>query len=107
MNSKRSLMTALVGLAMLATPIAAAAHDYNHYDHATHAARVAAATHPFANHAFGNGAFAVRHERHEERAIANANAYRNYGYGQRLRRSRIRRPGVRRPRLCGPRVCGS
>ncbi len=34
MNSKRSLMTALVGLAMLATPIAAAAHDYNHYDHA-------------------------------------------------------------------------
>jgi hypothetical protein len=81
MNSKRSLMTALVGLAMLATPIAAAAHDYNHYDHATHAARVAAETHPFANHAFGNGAFA-RHERHEERAIADANAYRNYGYGR-------------------------
>ncbi len=80
MNSKRSLMTALVGLAMLATPIAAAAHDYNHYDHATHAARVAAATHPFANHVFGNGAFA-RHERHEERAIADANAYRNYGRG--------------------------
>ena len=80
MNSKRSLMTALVGLAMLATPIAAAAHDYNHYDHATHAARVAAATHPFANHVFGNGAFA-RHERHEERAIADANAYRNYGNG--------------------------
>jgi hypothetical protein len=84
MNSKRSLMTALVGLAMLATPIAAAAHDYNHYDHATHAARVAAAVnagHPFASHAFGNGAFA-RHERHEERAIADANAYRNYGYGR-------------------------
>ena len=85
MNSKRSLMTALVGLAMLATPIAAAAHDYNHYDHATHAARVAAAvnaSHPFAGHAFGgNGAFA-RHERHEERAIADANAYRNYGYGR-------------------------
>src|SRR5271156_2822488 len=80
MNSKRSLMTALVGLAMLATPIAAAAHDYNHYDHATHAARVAAETHPFANHAYGNGAFA-RHERHEERAIADANAYRNYGRG--------------------------
>jgi hypothetical protein len=80
MNSKRSLMTALVGLAMLATPIAAAAHDYNHYDHATHAARVAAATHPFANHVYGNGAFA-RHERHEERAIADANAYRNYGRG--------------------------
>jgi|SRR5271170_2805905 len=80
MNSKRSLMTALVGLAMLATPIAAAAHDYNHYDHAAHAARVAAATHPFANHVFGNGAFA-RHERHEERAIADANAYRNYGRG--------------------------
>ena len=38
MNSKRGLMTALVGLAMLATPIAAAAHDYNHYDHAAHAA---------------------------------------------------------------------
>src|SRR5271156_6555714 len=80
MNSKRSLMTALVGLAMLATPIAAAAHDYNHYDHATHAARVAAETHPFASHAFGNGAFA-RHERHEERGIADANAYRNYGRG--------------------------
>src|SRR5271156_2826734 len=80
MNSKRSLMTALVGLAMLATPIAAAAHDYNHYDHPAHAARVAAATHPFANHVFGNGAFA-RHERHEERAIADANAYRNYGRG--------------------------
>src|SRR5271163_1854459 len=80
MNSTRSLMTALVGLAMLATPIAAAAHDYNHYDHPAHAARVAAATHPFANHVFGNGAFA-RHERHEERAIADANAYRNYGRG--------------------------
>ena len=32
MNSKRGLMTVLVGLAMLATPIAAAAKDYNHHD---------------------------------------------------------------------------
>ena len=83
MNSKRSLMTALVGLAMLATPISCRCPRLHHYDHATHAARVAAAvnaTHPFANHAFGNGAFA-RHERHEERAIADANAYRNYGRG--------------------------
>ena len=110
MNSKRSLMTALVGLAMLATPIAAAAHDYNHYDHATHAARVAAAvnaTHPFANHAFGgNGAFA-RHERHEERAIADANAYRNYGRGYGLRRSRVRCSRIHRPRLCGSCICCS
>jgi hypothetical protein len=40
MNSKRGLMTVLVGLAMLATPITAAAKDYKHYE--SHAARVAA-----------------------------------------------------------------
>jgi len=32
MNSKRGLMTVLVGVAMLATPIAAAAKDFKHND---------------------------------------------------------------------------
>ena len=32
MNSKRGLITVLVGLAMLATPIAAAAKDHGHSD---------------------------------------------------------------------------
>jgi len=66
MNSKRGLMTVLVGLAMLATPIAAAANDHNHFD--AHAARVAA-----------RNTAVARHDRHENRAWENANAYRNYG----------------------------
>ena len=66
MNSKRGLMTVLVGLAMLATPIAAAAKDYKHYD--AHAARVAA-----------RSTAVARHDWHEQRAWENANAYRNYG----------------------------
>lgn len=89
MNSKRSLMTALVGLAMLATPITAAAHDYNYNHNNSHAARVAssvsstprsfATTRNF-NHAFSNNAVA-RHDFREERNLADLNAYRNYGRG--------------------------
>ncbi len=41
MKSKRSLMTVLVGLAMLAAPITAAAYDNNHRAHNdSHAAHV-------------------------------------------------------------------
>ena len=70
MNSKRGLMTVLVGLAMLATPIAAAAKDYKHYE--SHAARVAArstwmpAPAAVVSHGYGHRAW-------------DANAYRTYG----------------------------
>jgi hypothetical protein len=72
MNSKRGLVTVLIGLAMLATPMAAAAKDYHHYD--SHAARVEAravnaSAHPFA--ATRNYDRFVRHD---------AAAYRDYGY---------------------------
>jgi hypothetical protein len=66
MNSKRGLMMVLVGLAMLATPIAAAAKDYKHYD--SHAARAEARS----------TALDARHDWNEHRAW-DANAYRNYG----------------------------
>jgi hypothetical protein len=94
MNSKRSLMTALVGLAMLATPITAAAYDNNYNHNNSHAARVAssvnstrsfAATRNF-NHSFANanafhGNAVARHDFREERRMADLNAYRNYGRG--------------------------
>jgi hypothetical protein len=94
MNSKRSLMTALVGLAMLATPITAAAYDNNYNHNKSHAERVAssvnstrsfAATRNF-NHSFANtnafhGNAVARHDFREERRLADANAYRNYGRG--------------------------
>jgi len=69
MNSKRSLLTALVGLAMLATPITAAAYDNNYKHNNSHAARVAssvnstrsfAATRNF-NHSFANTNAVARH----------------------------------------------
>src|SRR6202167_1529768 len=72
MNSKLGLVTVLVGFAMLATPMAAAAKDYHHYH--SHAARVEAravnaSAHPFA--ATRNYDRFVRHD---------AAAYRDYGY---------------------------
>jgi hypothetical protein len=83
MNSKRSLMTVLVGLAMLATPIAAAAKDHNYNN--SHAARVArsfsgrnVAPAVVTGHDFRNGSIA-RHDWRENRAWENANAYSNYG----------------------------
>jgi hypothetical protein len=100
MFSKRSLMTAMVGLAMLATPITAAAYDHNYNHNNAHAARVASAVNSaprsFAttrnfNHSFTNGnafhgnAFhgnaVARHDFREERRLADLNAYRNYGRG--------------------------
>ncbi len=94
MRSKLNLMAVLVGLAMVATPLTAAAKDHNRYDN-SHAARVASSTHYVApaavtRHEFSNGARATwmtglapnaRRNWREERALANANAYRNYGYG--------------------------
>ncbi|MFZ2060753.1 MAG: hypothetical protein WAU82_07060 [Candidatus Binatus sp.] len=70
MNSKRGLMTVLVGLAMLATPIAAAAKDYKHSE--SHAARAAArstwmpAPAMVPSHRYGHRGW-------------DANAYRAYG----------------------------
>ena len=86
MKSKRGLMTVLVGLAMLATPIAAAAKDYNHYDsHAARAARSFTARTGVPAVVTGrNGtwmpapAAVARHDWNEHRGW-DANAYRNYG----------------------------
>lgn len=64
-------MTVLVGLAMLATPIAAAAKDYKHYE--SHAARVAARS-----TWMPAPAMVARHGWNEHRAW-DANAYRTYG----------------------------
>jgi hypothetical protein len=89
MKSKRSVMTVLVGLAMLATPIAAAAHSNDNYAHnnsrAAHVSRSSNA--PARNVA---PAVVTRHEFHNNAVPANrgwranrdwrdANAYRNYG----------------------------
>src|SRR5579863_6849579 len=88
MKSKLNLMTAMVGLAMLATPLTAAAKDHGRYNY-SHAARVASATpyvapvtrHEFRQEAKGtwmNGISpnAGRGWRHD-RGWADANAYRN------------------------------
>ncbi len=76
MNSKRGLMTVLVGLAMLATPVAAAARDYKHYDgHAAHVTRNF-------DRAVRNDAVA-NHDWRANRAWADNHAYRNYGYANR------------------------
>jgi len=87
MNSKKGLMTVLVGLAMLATPIAAAAKDHNQYD--SHQANVS-------KHEFRNGhamwmpapAGVARHDWKEDRHEwkhgwngGDADDYRGYGYG--------------------------
>src|SRR6266851_4524548 len=94
MKSKRSLVTALIGLAMLAAPISAAARDNDRYNQnnvrASHAARFAnaQARHEFRNQR-GNGSWASapaadrdwREDRNEaNRNWGNANQYRNYGY---------------------------
>jgi hypothetical protein len=72
MNSKRGLMAVLVGLAMLATPLTAAAKDYHHYD--SHAARVEARALNASAHSFAA-------TRNYDRAVRNdAAAYRAYGY---------------------------
>src|ERR1019366_5453263 len=90
MKSKRSVMTVLVGLAMLATPIAAAAHSNDNYAHnnsrAAHVSRSSNA--PARNVA---PAVVTRHEFHNNAVPANrgwranrdwrdANAYQNYGH---------------------------
>src|SRR5271156_701077 len=77
MNSKRGLMTVLVGLAMLATPITAAARDYKHSD-------AHAAAHPARNfnRAVRHDAVA-NHDFRANRAFADTHAYRNYGYANR------------------------
>jgi len=65
-------MAVLVGLAMLATPLAAAAKDYHHYD--SHAARVEARAVNASAHSFAA-------TRNYDRAVRNdAAAYRAYGY---------------------------
>ena len=82
MNSKRGLMTVLVGLAMLATPIAAAAKDHNHYDsHARYVAPAVVTRHEFRNGATWMPAPAAvaRHDWRGHREWENANAYQNYG----------------------------
>lgn len=89
MKSKRSLMTVLVGLAMLATPITAAAYDNdNHAHNNSHAAHVSRSSDaPARNvrpadvtrHEFRNNAVAANRDWRAERARADANAYRNYG----------------------------
>ena len=71
-------MTVLVGLAMLATPIAAAAKDHNHYaSHATSASR------SFSTQSVGP-VVGTRHE-FSHRGWGNGNAYRNYGNGDAYR----------------------
>ena len=73
MNSKRGLMTVLIGLAMLATPIAASAKDHKYND--SHAAQ-----HEYRNGAMWMPAPAVvsRHDWRDHHDW-NANAYQNYG----------------------------
>ena len=95
MKSKRSLMTVLVGLAMLAAPITAAAYDNNHRAHNdSHAAHVSrsfnAPARSFAaprnnvapavtRREFRNNAVAANRDWRANRSWADANAYRNYG----------------------------
>jgi hypothetical protein len=94
MKSKRSLMTVLVGIAMLATPITAAAHDHNYAHNNSHAAHVArsynAPARSFAAPRDVVGPAVVRHELHNnavpavrdwraDRAWRDAHEYRNYG----------------------------
>lgn len=86
MKSKRSLMTALIGLAMLATPITAAAQDHDHYaQDNSHAARVSRS---FSAPARNVGrADVTRHEVHNNsvpavtgrRGLSTVEEYRNYG----------------------------
>jgi hypothetical protein len=87
MKSKLNLMTALAGLAMLATPLTAAAKDHGYYEH-SHAARVAShyvAPAAVTGHAFRNAARntwlpPTNPGAWHQRGWADANAYRHYGY---------------------------
>src|ERR1017187_9471858 len=89
MKSNRSLMAVLVGLAMLAAPIAAAAHGNDNYAHnnsrAAHVSRssngparnVAPAV--VTRHEFHNNAVPANRGWRADRDWRDANAYRNYG----------------------------
>jgi len=87
MNSKRSLMTMVVGVAMLAMPLVAAAKDHNRFDNSrvrvfTPAANVRPVVlnkHDFRHGATWMPAPAVANDWRAHRAWENANAYRNYG----------------------------
>jgi len=101
MKSKRSLMTVLVGLAMLAAPITAAAYDNNHAHNNSHAAHVSRSFNaPARSFAAPRNnlapAVVTRHEFHNnevpanrgwragrdwraDRAWRDAGEYRNYG----------------------------
>lgn len=91
MKSKRGLVTVLVGLAMLAMPLAAAAHDdnYNHHDYAhnnSRAARSYAAAHNGAGATWRSAtAAAARHEWRADHGYGTVDEYQNYGrnYGGR------------------------
>src|SRR5277367_4876557 len=83
MKSKLNLMTALVGLAMLATPLTAAAYDHNfNKSHAARAERSFAAAHPIAaarvDRAVRDTAIA-RHDWRANHTWGAADEYRNYG----------------------------
>jgi hypothetical protein len=90
MKSKLNLMaamTALAGLAMLATPLTAAAKDHGYYER-SHAARVAShyvapaagTRHEFRNSARNTWLAPANPGSWHQRGWADANAYRHYGY---------------------------
>src|SRR6202142_4555151 len=70
MKSKRNLMTVLVGLAMLAQPITAAAKDHNHYA----AANTSRPSHSSSYHASSAPARSFASTR-----VGTMNEYRNQG----------------------------
>jgi hypothetical protein len=79
MKSKRGLLTMLVGLAMLATPLTAAAKDHNFYAQGNHAAHVSQRN--FAR-AVRNGAVVTTpRDFRGEHAWGGVGPYRNYGRG--------------------------
>jgi hypothetical protein len=89
MKSKLNLMTALAGLAMLATPLTAAAKDYDYHQtsHAAHVASHFVAPGAVTGHAFRNSAkntwlAPANPGAWHQRGWADANAYRHYGYGR-------------------------
>lgn len=88
MKSKRSLMTVLIGLAMLATPITAAARDNNRHaqnnSRAVHVSGFSHAPGSFASSRNFAPTGVPRHEFRNQRGGSmwgNANDYRNYGNG--------------------------
>src|ERR1700735_3357720 len=76
MNSKRGLMTMLVGVAMLAMPLTAAAKDHRFNNSRARVFTPVANVTPVVvtKHDFRNGSIA-RHDWREHRAWENANAY--------------------------------